>query len=90
MPARAAKIAEALRLAPWVDDLDNGCLHEMVVEALTVRASAVRHKGDPRTIAVGDQALDAIRTGRVQGDRACKKAAVALRKYDRSWGSDIE
>jgi hypothetical protein len=90
MPARAVKIAEALRLAPWVDSLDNRCLYEMVVEALTVRASAIHHKGDPRTIAVGDQALDEIRTGRVRGDRACKKAAVALRKYDRSWGSAVE
>lgn len=90
MPPRAARIEEALKLAPWVNDLDDMCLYEMVQEALMARASAKKHDGDPRTIAVGDAALLAIESGRVTGSGACKKAAVALRKYNRSYGGDLE
>lgn len=90
MPAKAARIAEAMKLAPWVDELDDLCLYEVVLQALTARVSAMRHNGDARIIAAGDAALDAVSSGRVTGDQACKKAAVALRKYTRSYGGDVE
>jgi hypothetical protein len=90
MPASAATIRSAISLAPWVNDLDDACLYEVVVEALTARVSAERRGGNPSAIAAGDVALDLIRTGRVHGDQACKKAAVALRKYTRSYGGVIE
>jgi hypothetical protein len=85
-PARAAVVAEAMHLAPWVNNIENLCLYEVVLEALTARVSAVRHDGDPKMIAAGDATLEAISSGRVAGDLACRKAAVALRKYTRSYG----
>jgi hypothetical protein len=87
-PARASDVAGAIGLAPWVQAIDNACLYEVVVEALTARASAVRHAGKRATIAAADTTLAMVADGRVTGDRACKKAAVALRKYVQSYSSE--
>lgn len=87
-PARLRTVATAIELAPWVQTIDNSCLYEVVVEALTARASAIRHNGAPGLIRTGDATLAAVADGRVTGDRACKKAAVALRKYVQSYSSE--
>lgn len=89
MPAKASRISEAVRFAPWIYELDD-CLYEVIVEALTARESAVRHGGNRKAIAAGDVILETIRDGRVSGSQACKKAAVAQRKYTRSYGGTGE
>lgn len=90
MPARAARVAEAIRSAAWAGELDDACLFEVVLEAVMARASAIRHAGNARAIAAGDAVLEGIKSGRVTGSRACKKAAVAVRKYNRAYAGSTE
>lgn len=83
MPPKKKNMLMAPR---WVDALDNDCLWETVREALQAKASAIRqgaeeHKACRAVMRSADKTIDAIEKGDVQGTEACKKAAVAVRKY---------
>ena len=82
MPPRKRKIP----WPAWVNALDDMCLREGVREALTARETALSLGANKKQGCVGafrsaETTLDQIEFGRVTGQAACKKAAVALRKY---------
>jgi hypothetical protein len=85
MPARRHRYDAALRLAPWVEGLESACLREMVTEALIARKAAVEAKGDPKIIASGNATLERIEFGKDTGDVACRKASVAIRRFDEAY-----
>jgi hypothetical protein len=85
MPPRRHRYDEALRLAPWVERLDNSCLREMVTEALIARKAAVTARGNAAVIASGDKTLERIEFGKDTGDVACRKASVAIRRFDEAY-----
>ena len=73
---------------PWTDDIEDDCLFEEVAEAIVARARAVRRgaldddaEECAKAMRSGDRTLKQIEDGRVTGEAACKKAAVALRKF---------
>jgi len=82
-PRRRTQLAA---VPSWVEDVTRGdpCLWEAVVEACVARYSAA-HAGASASTSVdyrsGDAILDEIRVGRVVGTAACRRAAVAVRKY---------
>jgi hypothetical protein len=70
----------------WIENLDDQCLANMLVEALVarhfaVKAGAKKHKATRAAIDTGDATVEQIEYGRVSGASACRKAATALRKY---------
>lgn len=83
MPAKSKHVV----LPDWVERIDDPCLVETITEALVARRLAER-LGAPdqrpcrSVFAAGDKTLDAIADGRVRGQVACRKAAVALRKFN--------
>ena len=83
MPAKTKHV----QWPDWVEQLADPCLWETVREALVARGSAVkagaeRHASCRAALRAADQTLDAIADGRVIGQVACRKAAVAIRKYN--------
>jgi hypothetical protein len=71
----------------WVNAIDNDCLREVVREAVDAQSWAIdrgaeRHPSGRKLLSVGDDILQRIEDGRLKGDAACKKAAVALRKFN--------
>lgn len=71
----------------WIDELDDRCLYEVAIEAWVARRSAVRAGADKddrarRILAAADQTMDQVASGRVTGQRACRLAATATRKYN--------
>ena len=87
MPPRRHRYDEAIKLAPWVEEIDNACLRETVTEALVARRSAVAAHGDEKIIAAGDRTLERIEYGRDVGEIACRKAALPKKSRARllSW-----
>jgi hypothetical protein len=84
MPVRRYRHREILAEYPWVDELDDPSLRAVIIHALQERRSAERHGITPRSKGIvrsGDNAIDAVRFGRVRDDRAWDKAAFALRMY---------
>jgi len=72
----------------WVFETGDECLEETLVEAYVARFKAFE-AGAPRAGAAcakafrsADVTVAAIQDGRSTGKLACKKAAVALRKYN--------
>lgn len=85
MPPRKHRYSEAIRLAPWIESLESTCLREMVTEALIARRSAVAANGDAKIIRAGDKTLERIEFGKDTGDVACRKASVAIRRFDEAY-----
>lgn len=73
----------------WVTSLEDSCLRKAVKEALVAKDTAVdlgaTRRDAPRecraAFRAADKTLDQVREGRVEGDAACRKAAVAVRKF---------
>ena len=71
----------------WVNAIDNQCLQEVVREAVDAQSWAIdrgaaNHPSAAKLLRIGDDILLRIEDGRLSGDLACKKAAVALRKFN--------
>jgi hypothetical protein len=71
----------------WARRLENPCLQEEVREAINARSWAIdrgarNHPSAAKLLRIGDDILSRIEDGRLRGDEACKKAAVALRKFN--------
>lgn len=71
----------------WVHAIENDCLQNVVREAIDARSWAIdrgadKHPSGSKLLRIGDEALAAIEHGRSKGDAACKKAAVACRKFN--------
>jgi hypothetical protein len=76
-----------LQYPEWVENLPDTCLVNAVKEAITTRDSAIRggardHKACRAALGSGEKILDQIEFGRVTGEKACSKAAVAVRKFN--------
>jgi hypothetical protein len=85
MPARKKEYDAVFTIAPWITNLGNPCLEQMVAEAFLARNSAVKARGDDKIIAAGDATIERIQFGKYTGDVACQKAATALRRYDEAY-----
>jgi hypothetical protein len=71
----------------WVSKIDNECLREVVREAIDAKSWAIDRGAEKRPSAakllrVGDDILARIEDGRLKGDVACRRAAVAARKFN--------
>lgn len=71
----------------WVRQIDNACLQEEVREAIDARSWAIdrgaqRHPSGAKLLRIGDDILARIEDGRLDGIAACRKAAVAVRKFN--------
>lgn len=82
MPAKTKNII----WPEWVEGIQDTCLQETVREALVardvaVRAGALQHRACRAVLAAADATLEQIELGKVGGKVACRKAAVAVRKY---------
>lgn len=71
----------------WVRQLENSCLQEEVREAIDARSWAIdrgaeHHPSAMKLLRIGDDILAKIEEGRLRGDVACRKAAVAVRKFN--------
>jgi hypothetical protein len=69
----------------WVLQLDD-CLQEEVREAIDAKSWAIdrgadKHPSGAKLLRIGDKILDQIENG-LRGARACRKAAVACRKFN--------
>lgn len=85
MPSRKHRY-DAIRIRePWVDELEDRCLREIVLQAFESRRHVVDTKGDKKLLAIGDQALEQIEFGRVKGEKAWRTATTALRRFDEAW-----
>jgi hypothetical protein len=70
----------------WVRNLDD-CLQEEVREAIDARSWAIdrgaeKHSSAAKLLRIGDEILARIEDGRLRGSVACRKAAVATRKFN--------
>lgn len=71
----------------WVIAIDNDCLREVVREAVDAQSWAIDrgaelHPSAAKILRIGDEILGRIESGQLKGDTACRKAAVALRKFN--------
>ena len=93
MPPREkfrSRIAHTAVVQAWLDGADNLCLRQTVEEALLARLSAEEHGArdrarSRRALDAADATLDSVIDGRVTGDKARKRAAVAVRKYEAAY-----
>ncbi len=88
MPHKSSWNTPDFKLPEWVEEiaLHNMCLYETVVEALFARHTALRnnaqqYKACAAVMRAADETLRQIAEGRIKGTVACKKAAIAVRKY---------
>ena len=70
----------------WVEGITNRCLQDVLLEAYIARLHAVqdgaeRYPGCKRVLDKADATIDQIRFGRYEEEQACRRAAVAVRKY---------
>jgi hypothetical protein len=70
----------------WVLKLDD-CLQNEVREAIDAKSWAIdrgadKHPSGTKLLRIGDEILDRIEDGRLSGSEACRKAAVACRKFN--------
>lgn len=81
--AHRAAYDDALRLAPWVEALDERhYLQQRIVDALIARRAAIRAGADGRRIDAIDRTLDPVRLGTVSVEVACRAASKAIDRYD--------
>jgi hypothetical protein len=71
----------------WAYGLENTCLQEEVREAIDARSWALdrgadKHPSGAKLLRVGDKILHEIEHRIVRGDKACRKAAQATRKFN--------
>jgi hypothetical protein len=70
----------------WVLKLDD-CLQNEVREAIDAKSWAIdrgadKHPSGAKLLRVGDDILARIEDGRLRGAEACRRAAVACRKFN--------
>ena len=71
----------------WLQHIENDCLREELREAIDARSWAIdrgaeHHSSASKLLRIGDDILERIEDGRLQGATACRKAAVATRKFN--------
>lgn len=71
----------------WVHAIENACLYEEVREAINARSWAIDrgaklHSSGAKLLRIGDDILARIEDGRLRDKDACRKAAVAIRKFN--------
>jgi len=84
MPPR--KRYRVLNRPPWVEQIDDQCLRDVVTEALIAADYAREHGAGKdrvckRILASGDAIIDQLASGKVPRERRCLTASAALRKY---------
>ena len=76
-----------LDVPEWVEELENECLREILIESLFTRAKAIRFgawsiRRVRNVILSADATVEQIRMGRYRKESdACNKATTTMRKY---------